>query len=77
MRRHSVVTGLAGYKAPRTFDFVSALPRLATGKLYKQALRESYVAKSRERNSGSQRLDTSCGWVVEDGCRLGRRDGRM
>jgi long-chain acyl-CoA synthetase len=33
---------LAGYKAPRTVDFVDALPRTPTGKLYKRLLREPY-----------------------------------
>jgi long-chain acyl-CoA synthetase len=30
---------LAGYKIPRSVDFVAELPRLATGKLFKQDLR--------------------------------------
>lgn len=33
---------VARYMVPRSFDFVDALPRLPTGKLYKQALRERY-----------------------------------
>ena len=33
---------LAGYMVPRSFDFVDALPRLPTGKLYKQELRARY-----------------------------------
>ncbi|OBA72314.1 long-chain fatty acid--CoA ligase [Mycobacterium sp. 1554424.7] len=36
-RRH-----LAGYKCPRTVDFVPALPRNASGKILKTALREPY-----------------------------------
>jgi acyl-CoA synthetase (AMP-forming)/AMP-acid ligase II len=36
-RRH-----LAGYKCPRTVDFVAALPRNASGKILKTALREPY-----------------------------------
>jgi len=35
---------LAGYKRPRTFDFVEQLPRLDNGKLYKRALRDAYWA---------------------------------
>jgi long-chain acyl-CoA synthetase len=33
---------LAGYKAPRTLDFVEALPRTPTGKLLKRQLRDPY-----------------------------------
>ncbi|MCX7620397.1 MAG: AMP-binding protein [Acidimicrobiales bacterium] len=33
---------LAGYKAPRSIDFVDALPRHPTGKLYKRLLRDPY-----------------------------------
>ena len=33
---------LAGYKAPRTVDFVDELPRTAAGKLVKGAVRDSY-----------------------------------
>ncbi len=33
---------LAGYKVPRSFDFMESLPRLDTGKLYKAALRDPY-----------------------------------
>jgi long-chain acyl-CoA synthetase len=35
---------LAGYKAPRSIDFATALPRTPTGKLYKRLLREPYWA---------------------------------
>ncbi len=35
---------LAGYKAPRTVDFVEAMPRTPTGKLYKRLLRDPYWA---------------------------------
>jgi len=35
---------LAHYKVPKSIDFTDALPRLPTGKLYKQALRARYVA---------------------------------
>lgn len=35
-------TKLAGYMIPRSIDFVDALPRLPTGKLYKRVLREQY-----------------------------------
>ncbi len=33
---------LAGYKAPRSVDFVDQLPRHPTGKLYKRVLRDPY-----------------------------------
>jgi len=33
---------LAGYKRPRSFDFVERLPRLENGKLYKSRLRDPY-----------------------------------
>jgi long-chain acyl-CoA synthetase len=36
-RRH-----LAGFKVPRSFDFMDELPRLPTGKLYKRVLRDQY-----------------------------------
>jgi len=35
---------LAGYKCPRTIDFVDTLPRDPNGKLYKRVLREPYWA---------------------------------
>jgi len=35
---------LAGYKKPRTVDFVDELPRDAAGKLLKRKLRERYWA---------------------------------
>ena len=35
---------LAGYKVPRSFDFMVALPRLDTGKLYKASLRDPFWA---------------------------------
>jgi long-chain acyl-CoA synthetase len=38
---------LAHYKCPRSVDFDAALPRLPTGKLYKRALRERYLAAVR------------------------------
>ncbi|MCW2885366.1 MAG: long-chain acyl-CoA synthetase [Streptosporangiaceae bacterium] len=37
-------TSLAGYKVPRTIDFVDAMPRTPTGKLYKRLLRDPYWA---------------------------------
>ena len=33
---------LAGYKRPRTYDFVAELPRTGTGKILKRKLREPY-----------------------------------
>jgi long-chain acyl-CoA synthetase len=36
---------LARYKLPRTVEFTGALPRLPTGKLYKKALRDEYLAR--------------------------------
>lgn len=33
---------IAAFKAPRSVDFVDALPRLSTGKLYKRLLKERY-----------------------------------
>ncbi|RAY11750.1 hypothetical protein DPM19_29510 [Actinomadura craniellae] len=38
---------LAGYKAPRSVDFVAELPRTPTGKLYKRLLRDPYWEKDR------------------------------
>ena len=35
---------LAGYKRPRSVDFLDALPRNASGKMLKRALREPYWA---------------------------------
>jgi long-chain acyl-CoA synthetase len=35
-------SALAGYKAPRSVDFVTALPRTPTGKLYKRLIRDPY-----------------------------------
>ena len=35
---------LAGYKRPRTVDFLDALPRNASGKMLKRKLREPYWA---------------------------------
>jgi acyl-CoA synthetase (AMP-forming)/AMP-acid ligase II len=37
-------TRLAGYKKPRTVDFVDELPRDAAGKLLKRKIREPYWA---------------------------------
>jgi fatty-acyl-CoA synthase len=42
---------LARYKLPKTIDFTAALPRLPTGKLYKKALREEYLARLGARNT--------------------------
>ena len=35
---------LAGYKAPKTIDFIDTIPRTATGKIQKRPLREPYWA---------------------------------
>jgi long-chain acyl-CoA synthetase len=47
---HELITfargNLAGYKVPRSVDFVARLPREDNGKLYKRALREQYRAKA-------------------------------
>ena len=40
---------LAGYKAPRSIDFVAALPRHPTGKLYKRLLRDPYWQRTGRR----------------------------
>ncbi|MFL6054423.1 MAG: AMP-binding protein [Actinoallomurus sp.] len=40
---------LARYKAPRSVDFVDALPRTPTGKLYKRLVREPYWADRAKR----------------------------
>jgi len=42
---------LAGYKCPRSIDFVAEIPRAPTGKLYKRLLREPYWAGRRTRIS--------------------------
>ncbi len=34
---------LAGYKAPKTVDFLDALPRTGSGKIYKKGLKDPYV----------------------------------
>jgi long-chain acyl-CoA synthetase len=38
---------LAGYKVPRVVDFRAELPRLPTGKLYKQGVRDEYLKASK------------------------------
>ncbi len=40
---------LAGYKAPRSIDYESSLPRHETGKLYKRLLRDRYWQNSERR----------------------------
>ena len=35
---------IAGYKVPRVYEFVEAVPRLASGKVLKRQLRERYSA---------------------------------
>jgi acyl-coenzyme A synthetase/AMP-(fatty) acid ligase len=40
---------LAGFKRPRSVDFVEALPRNASGKLLKRTLREPYWASYERR----------------------------
>jgi long-chain acyl-CoA synthetase len=41
-------TRLAGYKCPRSIDFVAELPRLPNGKLLKRRLRETYAEAIRQ-----------------------------
>jgi len=38
---------LSGVKIPRRIDFLEALPRHDTGKLYKRLLRDEYWAKDK------------------------------
>ena len=38
-------TQVARYMVPRSIDFIDAMPRLPTGKLYKQALRDRYARR--------------------------------
>lgn len=40
---------LAGYKVPRSVDFIDELPRLPTGKLYKRILKDKYWGKKDSR----------------------------
>jgi long-chain acyl-CoA synthetase len=40
---------LAKLKCPRSIDFIDAMPRLPTGKLYKKPLREKYWAGHKSR----------------------------
>ncbi len=40
---------LAGYKAPRTVDFLDSLPRTPTGKLYKRLIRDPYWSDQAKR----------------------------
>ena len=44
-------TRVARYMVPRSIDFIDAMPRLPTGKLYKQALRERYGARAERADS--------------------------
>ncbi|MFD0684671.1 AMP-binding protein [Actinomadura fibrosa] len=44
-----VRASLAGYKAPRSVDFVEAMPRTPTGKLYKRLLRDPYWAEQKQK----------------------------
>ena len=43
--REHVKTLIAGYKAPRTAEFVDALPISAAGKILKRELRKQYWAE--------------------------------
>jgi len=42
---------IARYKAPKTVDFISELPKTGSGKIYKKGLKEKYKAKSKERRA--------------------------
>ncbi len=44
-----VRASLAGYKAPRSIDFVDQMPRTPTGKLYKRLLRDPYWADQKQK----------------------------
>ncbi|MER7546595.1 AMP-binding protein [Spirillospora sp. NPDC127506] len=44
-----VRASLAGYKAPRSVDFVDRMPRTPTGKLYKRLLRDPYWAGRKQK----------------------------
>ncbi|GAA1797130.1 AMP-binding protein [Actinomadura chokoriensis] len=44
-----VRASLAGYKAPRSVDFVERMPRTPTGKLYKRLLRDPYWEGRKQR----------------------------
>ena len=37
---------IAHYKCPKSIDFVSELPRLPTGKLYKRLIKDAYWGKT-------------------------------
>jgi len=37
---------LAGYKAPKSIDFLKALPKTGSGKIYKKGLRDPYIQKT-------------------------------
>ena len=40
---------IAHYKAPKSIDFMEALPRLPTGKLYKRLIKDRYWGKTDSR----------------------------
>jgi long-chain acyl-CoA synthetase len=44
-------TRVARYMVPRSIDFIDTMPRLPTGKLYKQALRERYDVRTARADS--------------------------
>ncbi|MBA3652653.1 MAG: AMP-binding protein [Actinobacteria bacterium] len=46
---------LAGYKCPRSVDFIDALPRHDTGKIYKRFLRDQYRQRAAEGGAGADR----------------------
>lgn len=53
---------LARYKVPKSVDFIEALPRLPTGKLYKHALRAEYLARMERSGPSPDGAATKSDW---------------